>query len=100
MRSFVIEERVDDLDERLGPLYLLVEDPKAALIQNSVFGRLEDDVVARVALFEFAFDLAGEVVVTVLSFPNSRAEDGKGLRAPHRRLPKSGHAQSDIRERA
>jgi len=48
---------------------VLVEDARAALIENGTFGSLKDDVVSRVALLQFALDFAGEVVFLVLGFP-------------------------------
>lgn len=65
----VVEELVDDVDQRIGTGDFFVEDAGSALIEDGAFRGLENDVVARVAFVEFEFDFFGEVVFFVFGFP-------------------------------
>src|SRR5207249_4046832 len=67
--SLVIKELVDDGNQGLGADNVVVENARAALIEDGALRGLKDDVVARVALVELALDFTGKVVFLVLRFP-------------------------------
>ena len=69
VRSLVVEELVDDMDEGVGAGDVLVEDACPALVKNGALGSLENNVVARVALVELELDLLGKIVPFVFGFP-------------------------------
>jgi len=69
VRSFVVEEGVDDGDEGFGLLDALVKNARAALIKDGALGRLKNDVVTRIALVQLALNFFGEVVLFIFGFP-------------------------------
>ena len=70
-RGLILEEGLEDGDEvvRLGDVE--VERPLAILHEHGARGRLEEDVVARVAELEFLRDLLVEIVGGVLGLPQA-----------------------------
>jgi hypothetical protein len=60
---------VDNRDQRLGVGDVLIEDACSALIEDGPFRGLEDCVVGRISLVEFALDFFQQVVFFVFGFP-------------------------------
>ena len=63
------EEGPERLDQLRGVGQVGVERHASVLPEDGALGRLEEDVVARVAGRELALDLGGEVVVDILGLP-------------------------------
>lgn len=63
------EEGLERLDQLRGVGQVGVERHAPVLPEDGTLGRLEEDIVARVAGRELALDLRGQVVVDILGFP-------------------------------
>ena len=68
-RALISEEQADEMIEPRLVAHAAACDLAAALNEHRRFGILEDDIVLRIALGEFAADFLVEVVSRVLGFP-------------------------------
>ena len=67
----VVEEKVEDFDQVLGPGDVAVEGDAVVLIEDGAVGGLEEDVGQRVSCGYFGFDFLLQVVGGVLRFPKA-----------------------------
>lgn len=69
MRRFVIEELIDDVNQRCGAGNVFVNYAGSALIEDGTLGGLENNVIARISPGELPLDFANQIIFLVFGFP-------------------------------